>query len=141
MIQLKFEERVKVWKDLRDELESHPRPFHRIVEFCNKLPVSSKKVNPYDPTTQTLPWHLLEQGSFCEYEIAQLCAYTLQLTDRFSEAHVEIHISKDIENNEEMYLVCLDRSIVLGYRSEVLTLDELPENVVSQKIYHMPPLQ
>src|SRR5210317_587917 len=100
MIQLKFEERVKIWKDLRDELESHPRPFHRIIEFCNKLPISNKKVNPYDPSTQTLPWHLLEEGSFCEYEIAQLCAYTLQLTDRFSEANVEIHISKDIENNE-----------------------------------------
>ena len=59
---------------------------------------------------------------------------------RSSEAKVEIHISKDIKSNEDMFLVYLDGSIVLGYKKEVITPDELPDTVVSQKIYHLDPL-
>lgn len=140
MQELKFEDRVKVWRDLRDELEAHPRPFDRLLEFLSSLHISSKKSNAFDPDSQIQPWHLIDKDSFTEYEIAQLCAYTLQLTERFSTAKVEIHISKDIKNNEDMYLVYLDGSIVLGYQKTVITTDELPDHVISQKIYHLDPL-
>tara|TARA_B100000900_G_scaffold316600_1_gene275566 strand:+ start:309 stop:734 length:426 start_codon:yes stop_codon:yes gene_type:complete len=140
MHELKFEDRVKVWRNLRDELEVHQRPFHRLLQFLGSLHISSKKSNAFDPKTQIQPWHLLDKNSFTEYEIAQICAYTLQLTERFSEAKVEIHISKDIKSNEDMFLVYLDGSIVLGYKKEVITPDELPDTVVSQKIYHLDPL-
>ncbi len=140
MYKLKFEDKVKVWRDLRNTLETHPRPFSLLQKFLNDLPISSRKCNPFDPNTQLGPWNLIENSSFTEYEIAQLCAYTLQLTDRFSESQVEIHISKDIEKEQVMYLVYLDRSMVLGYDTEAVSIDELPQSVISQKIYHMPPL-
>lgn len=133
----KFEVRVRTWKSLRDELESHPRPFHRLIQFLNTLPISSKKTNAFDPNSQIKPWHLLDKNSFTEYEIAQICAYTLQLTDRFCSARVEIHISKDNKNNEDLFLVHIDGSIVLGYKKDVITIDELPRSVISQKIYHL----
>ena len=87
-----------------------------------------------------LPWHLIENKSFTEYEIALLCAYTLQLTDRFSQAKVEIHISKDIEKEVNMYLVYLDGSIVLGYNEEVSSSNSIPQSIVSQKVIQLPPL-
>lgn len=133
----KFEVRVRTWRSLRDELESHPRPFHRLIQFLNTLPISSKKTNAFDPNSQIKPWHLLDKNSFTEYEIAQICAYTLQLTDRFCSARVEIHISKDNKNNEDLFLVHIDGSIVLGYKKDVITIDELPRSVISQKIYHL----
>ena len=86
------------------------------------------------------PWHLIEQEEFSEHEIAQLTAYTLQLTDRFSSANIEIHISKDNLKDELVFLVYLDKGIVLGYENEAITTEELPKHVVSQRIYKLPPL-
>tara|TARA_B100000900_G_scaffold154258_1_gene130982 strand:- start:606 stop:1031 length:426 start_codon:yes stop_codon:yes gene_type:complete len=140
MYELKFEDKVKVWKDLRDQLESTPRPFDLLIKFINGLPRSSRKENPWDPNSVAEPWHLIENSSFTEYEIALLYAYTLQLTDRFSDARVEIHISKDIKEDVNMYLVYLDGSIVLGYNNEVSTNNSLPQSIVSQKVIHLPPL-
>ena len=141
MYELKFEDKVKVWKDLRDDLESTPRPFDLLNKFIKDLPRSSRKENPWDPKSVAEPWHLIENSSFTEYEIALLCAYTLQLTDRFSDAKVEIHISKDIEEDVNMYLVYLDGSIVLGYNNEVFTSNSLPQSIVSQKVIQLPPLR
>lgn len=140
MLELKFEDKVKVWRDLRDTLEVHPTPLQELMSFIKTLPVSSRKSSPFDPKSKIQPWHLLEHSSFTEYEIAQLCAYTLQLTDRFSQSKVEIHISTDIKEDESMFLVFLDGSIVLGYKNEVIDVNQLPKTIVSQKIYVMPPL-
>ena len=140
MLGNKLEDKIKVWKDLRNRLEDHPRPFDMLVQFTNKLHVSSKKVNAFDPDSKIEPWHLIEKNEFTEYEIAQLMAYTLQLTDRFSSANIEIHISKDTQKDNLVYLVYLDKGIILGYYNEAITVDELPKHVVSQKIYKLPPL-
>ena len=140
MYELKFEDKVKVWRDLRNQLESAARPFDLLNQFVKSLPRSSRKENPWDPKSVTEPWHLIENSSFTEYEIALLCAYTLQLTDRFSDARVEIHISKDIKEDVNMYLVYLDGSIVLGYNNEVFTSNSIPESIVSQKVIQLPPL-
>jgi hypothetical protein len=140
MYELKFEDKVKVWKDLRDELESSAQPFELLSKFVKDLPRSSRKTNAWDPNSVAEPWHLIENSSFTEYEIALLYAYTLQLTDRFSKAKVEIHISKDINKDVNMYLVYLDGSIVLGYNEEVSSSNSIPQSIVSQKVIQLPPL-
>ena len=140
MFELKFEDKVKVWKSLREKLESHPRPFEAVLQFTNKLPRSSSKTNAWDPKAKIEPWHLIEKDAFSEYEIAQLTAYTLQLTDRFCSSQIEIHISKETKKSKLLYLVYVDNFIVIGYNNTVTTVGELPESVVSQKIYNMPTL-
>ena len=140
MFELKFEDKVKVWKDLRTNLETHPRPFEALLHFVSKLPRSSSKTNAWDPKAKIEPWHLIEKDAFTEYEIAQLTAYTLQLTDRFCSSQIEIHISKETKKSKLLYLVYVDNFIVIGYNNTVTTVGELPESVVSQKIYNMPTL-
>ena len=130
MFELKFEDKVKVWKNLREKLETHPRPFEAVLHFVNKLPRSSSKTNAWDPKAKIEPWHLIEKDAFTEYEIAQLTAYTLQLTD--------IHISKETKKSILLYLVYVDNFIVIGYNNGVMTVEELPGSIVSQKIYKMP---
>ena len=140
MYELKFEDKVKVWKDLREDLETSSKPFYLLSKFIKNLPRSTRKQNPWDPESVILPWHLIENNSFTEYEIALLSAYTLQLTDRFSDAKVEIHISKDIDKEVNIYLVYLDGSIVLGYNEEVSSINSIPQSIVSQKVIQLPPL-
>ena len=140
MHELKFEEKVRVWRKLRQDLESAYEPFRVLNDFISKLPRSTRKQNPWDPESVALPWNLIENNSFTEYEIALLCAYTLQLTERFSGTKVEIHISKDIKEDTNMYLVYLDGSIVLGYNEEVSSSNSIPQSIVSQKVIQLPPL-
>ena len=140
MLNLKFEDKVKVWKDLRSDLETHPKPFQRLLNFVNTLPMSSQKVNPWDPKTQVQPWELIEKGSFTNYEFSLLICYTLQLTDRFSDSQIEIHISKNIKNNEQLYLVYLDNTVVIGYGNNVIRVEELPTYIISERVYCMPKL-
>ena len=140
MLGNKLEDKIKVWKDLRNKLEDHPRPFDMLVQFTKKLHVSSKKDNAFNPESKIEPWHLIEKNEFTEYEIAQLIAYTLQLTDRFCNSDIEIHISKDTKKDNLVYLVYLDKGIILGYYNEAITVDELPKHIVSQKIYRLPPI-
>ena len=109
MYELKFEDKVKVWKDLREDLETSSKPFYLLSKFIKNLPRSTRKQNPWDPESVILPWHLIENNSFTEYEIALLSAYTLQLTDRFSDAKVEIHISKDIINQLNTAKHCITK--------------------------------
>jgi hypothetical protein len=140
MIELKFEDKVRLWRNLRDELETHPQPFKILNDFLSSLPVSSKKVNAFDPDATIQPWNLIDNSSFTEYEIAQLCAYTLQLTDRFSQSNLEIHISKDIKEDRYVYLVYVDKHTVLRYSYKAVAVEDLPNTLVSQKIYTLPPL-
>ena len=140
MLGNKLEDKIKVWKNLRNKLEDHPRPFDALVQYCNKLHVSAKKTNAWDPKAKIEPWHLIEKDEFTEYEIAQLMAYTLQLTDRFSSSQIEIHISKETKKSILLYLVYVDNFIVIGYNNGVTTVEELPGSIVSQKIYKMPTL-
>ena len=49
MYELKFEDKVKVWKDLRDKLESSIKPFDLLNQFVKDLPRSTRKTNPWDP--------------------------------------------------------------------------------------------
>ena len=88
MLGNKLEDKIKVWKNLRNKLEDHPRPFDALVQYCNKLHVSAKKTNAWDPKAKIEPWHLIEKDEFTEYEIAQLMAYTLQSV---SYTHLRAH--------------------------------------------------
>ena len=140
MLELKFEDKVKVWKDLRSTLETHPNPLDCLMSFVNTLPVSSRKVNPWDPKTQVQPWELIGKESFTNYEFSLLICYTLQLTDRFSASQIEIHISKNIRNEEQLYLVYLDNNIVIGYGNDVMRVEDLPNYIISERGYSMPKL-
>jgi hypothetical protein len=64
--------------------------------------------------------------------------YSLQLTERFKEESVEIHICIDREKNETFYLLMIqDR--VIGYNDEShISISDLPKEIISQRVYTMP---
>ena len=78
----------------------------------------------------------------CDFTNILGVCYSLQLTDRFSQNKFEIHISTDTINNEVLYPVFIDEEYVLCYKlNEVCQMTDLPTSLVSQRIYHLPPLQ
>lgn len=141
MHELKFEEKVKVWRDLREKIEISKDPLKLLLEFTGRLARSSAKINAFDPKEFIEPWDLVMKDAFNDLEICLLSCYTLQLTDRFSNDKFEIHITEDVKSKSKYYLLIINKELVLGYTPDLVTsIDELPKDIISQRIYPMPAL-
>jgi|TARA_R110000744_G_scaffold66859_3_gene136585 hypothetical protein len=67
--------------------------------------------------------------------------YSLQLTERFKQDLVEIHICIDRENNETFYLLMIENRVI-GYDDKRhIAMSDLPKKIISQRVYTMPRLQ
>ena len=62
-----FENRVSAWLSFRKELEKHPHPLERVIEFWNKAPISTRSCDPFDQTSWPKPWDLIEENHYCEF--------------------------------------------------------------------------
>lgn len=141
MHELKFEEKVKVWRDLREKIEISKDPLKLLLEFTGRLARSSAKINAFDPKEFIEPWDLVMKDAFNDLEICLLSCYTLQLTDRFSNDKFEIHITEDVKSKSKYYLLIINKELVLGYTPDLVTsINELPKDIISQRIYPMPAL-
>lgn len=112
-----YYERLKCWKDFRENLETSQTPFDDVLEFWRLAPLSNMQADPFDNTTWPNPWEMIEENIYCEFvKILAIC-YTLQLTERFSQSHFEIHIAIDKTEEQIVYLLFVDNQ-PLGYYNE-----------------------
>jgi len=112
-----YYERLRCWKDFRNRLETSDTPFEDVLDFWKFAPVSAMQADPFDNTTWPNPWEMIEENIYCEFvKILAIC-YTLQLTERFSQSHFEIHIAIDKKEEQMVYLLFVDNQAI-GYYNE-----------------------
>lgn len=140
MLSSLFEERLLNWREFRQSLETSVDPLNDLIQYYNQIPVASTYTDPYNPNIWLNPWELIYQNVYCDYCVILGMCYTLQLTDRFIDTEIEIHITIDYANNEQYYLLKVgDRA--LGYdKNTHVDWNEVSKKVISQRIYSMPPL-
>lgn len=141
MFDLKYEDRLQAWSCLRQELETSQDPFQHLINFYAKAPRVSIACDPWDKSRWPDPWELVLENQYDEFCTVLGQCYSLQLTDRFKGSSFEIHIGIDVEESRTCYLCVINKSTVLGWNESYVTLDQLPESLVSQKIYTMPDIQ
>lgn len=141
MFDLKYEDRLLTWSNLRQELETSNDPFQRLIDFYSKAPRVSIATDPWDDTLWPDPWELIYENQYDEFCTVLGQCYSLQLTDRFKDCSFEIHIGIDNENSSTHYLLVIDKSTVLGWNNLCIPVAQLPQTLVSQTVYTMPPLQ
>jgi len=140
MFDKRFEDKIVVWRDFRNKLETADDPFGLLIDFYKSAPLTSISCDPWDKKTWASPWELLEENQYCRFGIVLGMCYSLQLTDRFKGLPFEIHISTDEERSETYYLLFVDEW-VLGYNpEEAVHRDNLSETLHSQVVYEMPEL-
>lgn len=140
MFEKKYEHRLAAWHDFRQSLETAEDPLQSVIDFYNRAPMVSINTDPYSNDTWLDPWELVLENQYCEFCRVLGQCYSLQLTERFSDTDFEIHISIDSEKSESYYLLYVGDK-VLGYRNFYVSIDDIPQTVVAQKVYHMPKLQ
>lgn len=112
-----YYERLRVWRQLRNDLETSTTPFEDVLGFWRMAPLGRPYADPYDSDSWPDPWELIHDNIFCEFlQILGIC-YTLQLTERFSTSSFEIHITLDKENDAIVYLLFVDNQAI-GYYND-----------------------
>ena len=141
MFDKKYEDRLAIWRKLRDGLETSSDPIQDTIEFYSHAPTSLISADPYTPSTWPDPWELLQENNYCPFvKILAIC-YTLQLTDVLSKALYEIHITRDNENSATYYLLYVD-DIVIGFTGEsYVQRSELPSTLYSEFVHTLQPQQ
>jgi hypothetical protein len=136
-----YEDRLASWRDFRDSLEEHSDPLQAVISKYNEAPhVNIYFTDPWDQTTWPTPWQLIDENQYCEFNRVLGMCYSLQLTDRFKGSSFEIHISTD-NALTQVYLLFINNNVLGWDETKYVHKDTLPKDLVSQKVYDMPPLQ
>jgi hypothetical protein len=136
-----YDERLACWREFRLTLETAKDPLQDVINFYKTVPLVSIATDPWDQKTWPTPWELIKENEYCDFVTVLGMCYSLQLTDRFKRSNFEIHISTDNEKSESYYLLFVD-NFIIGYDRDVfVTRKDLPDSLISQRIYHMPDLQ
>jgi hypothetical protein len=135
-----FEEQLAAWKKFRELLENSQEPFLEALDFYKNAPLKRISYDPWNQSTWAGPWELLEENQYCEFGVVLGMCYSLQLTDRFKGSVFEIHICTNNEKSETHYLLFVDNQVI-NYNNKVVSREELPDALFSQRVYKMPSLQ
>ena len=132
-----YEERLSLWSQFRDTLETSKAPFQDVIDFYNQTPLVSLNTDPWNPETWPTPWELLKENQYCAFCRVLGYCFSLQLTERFKDQNFEIHINTDSEKGYYYFLV-INREWVLGYDDEgPLKYENIAKDIKSQLVYPM----
>lgn len=113
-------ERLRLWKSLRKELEIADlnNQLDRLSKFIGTIPFGSRSIDYYDPSSWPTPWEIIFHGSFCPSSISLLAFYTLALTLRH-DIKIELLL---IDDSSNVYLVpVIEDQFVLNYETNLVS--------------------
>jgi len=104
-------QRLEAWRSFRDTLETDEKPFDLVAQLWGQAPFVNNYLDPYYPDSWPDPWHLILDDKLDNLAIALGMCYTLKLTQRFSDAKVEIYKSTSDKKTSRYYLVVNDTTV------------------------------
>lgn len=126
MFDLNETDRLKKWKEFRNNLENSATPFEDVALLWSNAPFVNDFLNPLDNQTWPDPWRLIIDNRFDELGIVLGMCYTLQLTERFKSSRYEIHMSMPNLKRERKFFLVVDNGIVLNWTPRAVSkLDDI----------------
>jgi hypothetical protein len=136
-----YEQQLALWREFRLGLETAEDPIQLAIDLFDRAPQVSFAADPYTPSTWPDPWEMIKENNYCDFVKMLAICYTLQLTDRFSLSHFEIHITHDKQRSSAEYLLFIDDRVVGLAGDTHVHRSQVPSTAVSEYRYLMPPLQ
>ena len=138
MFDKKYEDRLTIWREFRNELETSADPLQDTIDFYNQAPYCLIAADPFTPSSWPTAWELLEENNYCAFvKILAIC-YTLQLTDVLSKASYEIHITRDRKKSATYYLLYVDDTVIGFDADTYVHRTEMPNTLCSQLVHALP---
>lgn len=128
MFNLYRDDRIKIWREFRDALETSNTPYQDIAEFWSLAPFVNPYLNHQNPSEWPDPWHLILEGKYDDLAISLGMLYTLKLTQRFMDTYCEIHMSMLPNEKHPKFFLIVERSDVLNFEyKKSLKIHEVPQ--------------
>tara|TARA_B110000285_G_scaffold191382_1_gene219128 strand:- start:45 stop:464 length:420 start_codon:yes stop_codon:yes gene_type:complete len=137
MFDKKYEQRLLIWREFRDSLETADDPIQETINFYDRAPECLIAADPFTPSSWPTAWELIEENNYCSFVILAIC-YTLQLTDVLSRASYEIHITRDYKNSETYYLLYVDNKVIGFDADTYVQRNKLPKTLRSELTHVLP---
>jgi len=136
----KYEERLAMWHDFRNSIDSSENPIQDTLEYYNTAPRVSINTDPWDNATWPDPWELVYENQYCRFCILLGICYTLQLSTHFSGSVFEIYIGVDKQKSKTLYYLCIDKNYVIDPDMLSVFDTTLLDAIHAEKVYIMPTL-
>lgn len=140
MFDKKYEDRLLLWREFRESLETSDDPLQDVVSFYSSAPLVSIQTDPYTQENWPTPWEIIKENNYCAFVKILAISYTLQLCERFIGTNFEINIVRDNNRSSTEYLLFVD-DMCIGYDLQhVVPRTKLPNNMTLETSYTMPSL-
>jgi hypothetical protein len=121
-------DKIRAWKEFREDLEKALNPLNEVALLWSKAPFVNRYLSNQNPKDWPDPWKLIIDGKYDDLAIALGMCYTLQLTERFKANQFEIHTAA--VQNELRYILVIDNEFVLNWEHRaVARLSDLPQTI------------
>jgi len=137
MFDKKYEDRLLLWREFRESLETSEDPLQDVVNFYSNAPIVPIQVDPYTQDNWPNPWEIIKENNYCEFVKLLAISYTLQLCERFIDTGFEINIVRDDKRSSTEYLLFVG-DMCIGYdQQHVVPRTNLPEHLILETSYVM----
>jgi len=138
MFDKKYEDRLFLWREFRESLETSEDPLQDVVNFYSNAPIVPIQTDPYTQDNWPNPWEIIKENNYCEFVKLLAISYTLQLCERFIDTSFEINIVRDDKRSSTEYLLFVG-DMCIGYdQQHVVPRTNLPEHLILETSYVMP---
>ena len=141
MFDLDVDDRLSVWANFRESINSSNDPLQDVAHFWASAPftVHNHRVDPYYQASWPSPWEIIVENRYDDFTKAVMIGYTLLFTDRFKDSDVQIKTLVDTAGNRLYNVVYVDDTWVLNYDdNRVVLTSNIPslynlENLIELK--------
>ena len=137
MFDKKYEDRLLLWREFRESLETSDDPLQDVVSFYSSAPLVSIQTDPYTQENWPTPWEILYHKLYCQNTVSLLIYHTLHILLE-DPADLKIILIDDTRNRflvptlEDKYIF----NYVLGVISnihdykEIIIVDDFEDQIV-----------
>jgi hypothetical protein len=141
MFDLAVDDRLSVWANFRESINTSDDPLRDVTHFWSLAPftVHNHHVDPYYQASWPTPWEIIVENKYDDFTKAVMIGYTLLFTDRFKDSEVQIKTLVDNDGKRLYNVVCVDETWVLNYDDDhVVSTSNIPslyslENLIELK--------
>jgi hypothetical protein len=141
MFDLEVDDRLSVWANFRESINTSSDPLQDVVNFWESIPFTAHNhnIDPYYQASWPTPWEIIVENRYDDFTKAVMIGYTLLFTDRFKDSDIQIKTLVDNDGKRLYNVVYVDDEWVLNYDdSRVMLASNIPslyrlENLVELK--------
>jgi len=140
MFNLSVDDRISLWVNLRNQLESADDPLDLVWEFWRPAPFMpyNNTIDPYHQRSWPTPWEIIAENRYDDFTKALMIGWTLKMTQRHRHSLIQLKIMLDNTNNRQYNVICVEESWVINLSDDgPEPLEKIPESFLLENLIEL----